>query len=273
MIHPASRSLLGLAVLSLSFAAQDSQQNRSGEFQFEVFSIRPVDSTSGMRMSTSPSPNGFQSRLSLWQAIMIAYGPSTDPADWDTIVVLKAPEWTNDLYEIHARVSQEDLKTWQSQSKEHELLRFALRAALRERCKLAVHEQPVKSDNFELVVGKHGSKLKTSAPNADLPDGQKLPSGGVMVSTAIKHIHARVFYSATMQDLADFLTGLSRKTPVRDRTGLTGRYDFTLLESIIVPSDDRLFTYPPDRVGLQVRMGTEIRPMLVIDHVEKPSAN
>jgi hypothetical protein len=94
-------------------------------------------------MNTTPSPNGFDSRLSLWQAIMVAYGPG-NYVNWGSVEILKAPSWIDDFYDIKARVSQADLKAWQSQSKEQELLRSAMRAALKDRCKLAIHEQPFK---------------------------------------------------------------------------------------------------------------------------------
>ena len=94
-----------------------------------------------------------------------------------------------------------------------------------------------------------------------------------MEITAIQRIPARIFYSATVQDLADFLTDTSKKTPVRDKTGLTGRYDFTLLQVPTGPGEDRVYNFPVNRLGLNLRMGTEIRPMLVIDHIEKPTPN
>jgi uncharacterized protein (TIGR03435 family) len=62
----------------------------------------------------------------------------------------------------------------------------------------------------------------------------------------------KTYHGATMQDLADFLVIMSGRIPVRDRTGLTGHYDFRIQQT------------PP---------GTESRPILVIDHIEKPTAN
>jgi hypothetical protein len=65
---------------------------------------------------------------------MIAYAPS-GVMSWVSVPLLNAPESTGDFCDINARVSQADLKAWQSQSSEHELLRSALRAALKERFK------------------------------------------------------------------------------------------------------------------------------------------
>lgn len=273
---PPSFSLImavaGFTLLSLPGSGQDKGPGPQG-FHFDVFSIRPEDLPARLPTNTNPTSTGFRSRLTIWQAIMIAYGPGTDPATWASVEVLKAPDWTSDFYEIEARVAQNDLKAWQNQSRYHELLRSALGAALKERCRLAIHEEPVQADNFDLVAGKHGPKFKESAPNATLPNGQKLATGGVMEITAIQRIPARIFYGATMQDLADFLTDTSKKIPVRDKTGLTGRYDFTLLQIPTGPQEDRAYNFPVDRLGLSLRMGREMRPMLVIDHIEKPTAN
>jgi uncharacterized protein (TIGR03435 family) len=78
-----------------------------------------------------------------------------------------------------------------------------------------------------------------------------------------------------MGDLVWFLGHVSRVTPIRDRTNLTGRYDFTLQE-IDEPSQresDAVDNYPIDHLGLKLKPGTESRPILVIDHIEKPTAN
>jgi hypothetical protein len=47
-------------------------------------------------MNTTPSPNGFDSRLSLWQAIMVAYGPG-NYVNWGSVEILKAPSWIGDF--------------------------------------------------------------------------------------------------------------------------------------------------------------------------------
>jgi hypothetical protein len=89
-------SLLSFALLSLLAAAQSRQGNQLKEVQFEVFSIRPVNGPMNLSMNTTPSPNGFDSRLSLWQAIMVAYGPG-NYVNWGSVEILKAPSWIGDF--------------------------------------------------------------------------------------------------------------------------------------------------------------------------------
>ncbi len=83
----------------------------------------------------------------------------------------------------------------------------------------------------------------------------------------------KTFYGATMQDLTDFLCIMSGRIPVRDQTGLTGRYDFSIRQVPISPDDNQVLSYHVDHLGLKVKPGTESRPMLVIDHIEKPTPN
>ncbi len=189
------------------------------------------------------------------QAILIAYGPDSNSANWSSIEILKTPAWIDDFYDIRARVSDTDLKAWQSQSSDHELLHSALRAALKERCNLAIHEQPSKAATFDLVIAKHGPRLKATSPEAAVPGGKKLPGGGVMLVHA-DSMPAKAFYGATLQDLVDFLSTVSTKIPVRDKTNLLGRYDFTLLQIPTAPNEDRVFNYPVDRLGLQIKLRT-----------------
>jgi uncharacterized protein (TIGR03435 family) len=278
-------SLTGAALLSLSAAAQSNQGNRliadshsariESEIKFEVLSLRPVRPGSDLSSNSAPSPNGFRARLSIWQAIQLAYAPEFDLVSGFR-EMRNQPNWSGDFYDIEARVSNADLAAWQHQSSRHELLRAAMRAALKDRCKLAVHEQPSKGPNLELVIGTRGPLLKPAAPVAADLVGSKLPSGGVCVGTRSKGqkevLHC---YGATMGDLVWFLGHVSRVTPIRDRTNLTGRYDFTLQE-IDEPSQresDAVDNYPIDHLGLKLKPGTESRPILVIDHIEKPTAN
>jgi uncharacterized protein (TIGR03435 family) len=152
------------------------------------------------------------------------------------------------------------------------LLHSALRAALKERFKLAAHEEPAHRTIFELVVAKWGSRLKPAAPDTALPVGVKLESGGVMTGIGPRGADGWNFHAATMQDLADTMLQVFFDGPVRDRTGLTGRYDFQV-PRVETPGENRGYTYSVDDLGLQLKRGTENRPVLVIDHVERPTPN
>jgi uncharacterized protein (TIGR03435 family) len=125
---------------------------------------------------------------------------------------------------------------------------------------------PSKGEIFELAIGERGARLKGAIPASTPRSGMnmKLPGGGVLVQTVENGRQVKAYYGATMQDLAGFLSIMSGRTPARDRTGLTGRYDFTIRE--VPPTDENhVYNYPIDHLGLQVKRGAESRPMLVID--------
>jgi uncharacterized protein (TIGR03435 family) len=269
------------ALWSVSAAAQSSpgipppKDSRgvpiAREVKFEVLSLRPMPGPSVT--NSNPTPSGFTSRLSAWNMIMVAYGP-VDLREWGSLQVLKTPSWIGDFYDINARVSQADLKAWQSQSSEHELLRSAMRAALKERFNLTIHEQPAVGRTFELIVDKRVPRLKTAAPDSTLPVGVKTRSGGVMVGKTLADRKTEWdCHGITMQDLAEYLSILSPAVPVRDKTGLTGHYDFTLKEVELSPGEDHVYRFPLDQLGLKLKPGTENRPNLVVDHIDKPTAN
>jgi uncharacterized protein (TIGR03435 family) len=101
-----------------------------------------------------------------------------------------------------------------------------------------------------------------------------------MAQHRVRGKEVKQFYGATMGDLVWFLSLLSVSTPIRDRTGLTGRYDFTLQQAEVgEPSNygdtlnSALNRYPIDQLGLVLKPGAENRSKLVIDHNEKPTAN
>src|SRR5215813_12308745 len=93
------------------------------------------------------------------------------------------------------------------------------------------------------------------------------------------------YHAASMGVLAEFLSGVFGR-PVQDKTGLTGRYTFTLQwalgENDNVPPE---FARPPDPAGpslvtaLQEQLGLRLQsgkvPTLtvVVDSAEKPQPN
>jgi uncharacterized protein (TIGR03435 family) len=279
-------SLLATAVVTFSAVAQNSLGDRAAkapsgvgtekEFKFEVLSIKPTQRGPSVGVS-APKPNGFSATALFQQVVLFAYGPPC-PISMPNCAptgIRNQPGWFAEPYAFDARVSQADLKAWQNQGKNYDLLRAALRAALKERCKLVIHKEPKQQPIMELVIAKGGPRLKAADPGATLPQGVLLESGGVM--TFINNGHGGwIFHGATIQDFAYFLSGVSPGGPVRDRTGLTGRYDFTLRRDPEAP-----MTYYPEMLdalyleglGLKLKPGTEDRPDLVIDHVERPTQN
>ena len=86
--------------------------------------------------------------------------------------------------------------------------------------------------------------------------------------------------NSTMADVADALGYVVVDRPVVDRTGLTGKFDLRLrwtpdgppaTESADAPPD--LFTAIQQQLGLRLESTKAMVDVLVVDHVERPSAN
>jgi uncharacterized protein (TIGR03435 family) len=78
-----------------------------------------------------------------------------------------------------------------------------------------------------------------------------------------------------MGRLAEMLTGFVGNS-VSDETGLTGQYDFTLdwvRDASAEASGPSLFTALREQVGLRLVSAVKEVPVVVIDRIERPSAN
>jgi uncharacterized protein (TIGR03435 family) len=88
----------------------------------------------------------------------------------------------------------------------------------------------------------------------------------------------------TMKEWADFISG-PMQTPVVDTTGLKGRYDFSLDFTAYLPGGEKVMNVAYDNangiliaamqgeLGLKLESRKETVEVLMIDHIEKPSAN
>jgi len=146
-------------------------------------------------------------------------------------------------------------------------MKLMMQALLAERFKLGFHRQEKELKAFALTVAKGGAKLHAA-------EGE---GKSVMQNSAV----GTVAKSTTMKEFGDMLSG-PLQTPVVDKTGLTGRYDFTLDFTSYLPEDMK--TMRPDATtvimtALQGKLGLKLEPqkeqveVMVVDHVEKPSEN
>jgi uncharacterized protein (TIGR03435 family) len=149
-------------------------------------------------------------------------------------------------------------------------LKLMMRALLTERFKLAFHRQNKELSAYAMTIAKGGAKLKESAPD-EKPSRENSAIGTV----------AR---AVTMKELADLIAG-PLQMPVVDQTGLPGRYDFTLDFTPYLPGGEQVMKVTFDNnngiiiaamqgeLGLKLESKKETVDVLMIDHVEQPSAN
>jgi len=148
------------------------------------------------------------------------------------------------------------------------MLRTMLGTLLSDRFRLTFHRDTKQLASLTLVVAKGGPKLRVSQEDAP---GVLRPGKAAMVA---QH--------ATMAEFVSTLSGPLR-TPVVDKTGLTGRYDFTVdLGSYFAgakPGEQPdmtsiVMSALREQLGLNLESRKEAVEILVIDHVERnPSVN
>lgn len=279
--------MIGYALLSVPAAAQDGREGSSANtaqakkpFAFEVFSIR-LHKPGTDRPGVEYMPDGYRISTPLVSLIDMAYLPLPGYR-WGSSKLLHAPAWVgDDIYDVEARVAPEDQAIWQQayagrDFEDSELLRSAIREALKERCKIAVHVTPVEQPYWNIVMGKHGATLKETVPGAIKPVVGKSYAAGK--GFYIQDNGKRQFVGVSMDDLARVLMRLTKDYPVQDRTGLAGRYDFILPwlspqqypESEISVPLDRM---PLSGIGLMLERGKGPGFVIDIDRIERPSEN
>ncbi len=155
-----------------------------------------------------------------------------------------------------------------------------LRKLLDERFKLTLHREPKEFPIYALTVAKGGPKLTEAVPDTS-PEGS--PPLVFMLSPDRARLPAR---NATMGELAWVMQRAALDRAVVDKTGLTGRYDFDLEwtpdetqfggnvpAGNPEPPKPDLFAAMQQQLGLRLEATRGPIEALVIDQVERPSAN
>ena len=263
--------LLSIPVGAVAAGAQSAAPAASKTF--DVVSIRQNVSQTGSRsLKLTPSPTGFQvTRMPLLIVLMTAYTPKAGGMFMGNIDNL--PDWARrESYDIDARISDADRAAWNDPKNQPAMLQQMLQTMLADRFQLVAHRSFKEVPVEELVIAKGGPKLTETKPDEQIPAGQTLPDGGVVVPGK----DGPHFYNFSMGLLASALSEKGDQTVV-DKTGLTGRYDIVLPR----PAADYAADNDPEaqRLDLIRSLGLKLQPakeqveFLVIDHIEKPSEN
>jgi bla regulator protein blaR1 len=283
-------------VLFGSLHAMPRGGNRQGQNSaaaspvYEVASIKPDKSGTNM-VRIMYTPDGVTATNGTLQMLInAAYGV-------DDNQISGGPSWLkSDHYDIEAKMDSaaaDELRKLGEDDRRDARQRM-LQTLLAERFKLTLHRETRELPIFVLVVAKDGPKLQEAKPGDTYPNGIKGPDGH---SGAGMMIGRREGLTAQGIPIANLTAHLSRVLgrKVVDKTGLTGKYDFTLKwtpdESLggaprgpqsgqagvgdTAPADSSpsLFTALQEQLGLKLESRKGPVEIVVIDHVEKPSEN
>lgn len=289
---------LGLLALLLPFsaAAQTLVIAKPGEKlpSFEVAAIRADSSGSGSMRMDGRSDIFRAENTTLKNLIMDAWEIRSNAQ------ISGGPEDLLDRhFDVDARISQDDLAAMAKLSRE-ERSRYRslmLQSMLVDRFRLATHIETKEEPVFALVVAKGGPKFEASVadPPKDAtkpPDPHAPPSHGegtwMNISTKGADLEA---HHAKLESLASMIAFQPEANGrvVVDKTGLTGDYDYTIkwtpewmsahprqsdaLLPDTEPAGPSLFTALQDQLGLKMVPEKAPIQVLVIDHVEPPTAN
>ncbi len=149
--------------------------------------------------------------------------------------------------------------------------RQMLQALLVDRFQLKAHREMREMQVYALLVGKTGPKFKEAAPDADSM-GHYSRKGRDNVITLPK---------ANMGDVVDAVANAMLDYPVVDQTGLSGAYTVNLTytpntrANLEQPdaNDISVFKAVQDQLGLHLEPRKAKVEVVVVDSVEKPSAN
>jgi uncharacterized protein (TIGR03435 family) len=261
MIRPVAMAVCGIFPAILTQFPAQSQT-------FEVSTIkRSPAATKGYSFKYAGPRQFTANNHTLRECVGFAY-------DLSPSLISGGPDWLDsERYDI-AAVIPGDTRPPTSQ------LLLMFQALLADRLKLAVHREQKEELVYNLVLGESGFKLKENTSHTEqgaLLFKFRQYDAGTMVLPA---------RNANMTGFASLLQRSVLDRPVFDRTGLSGRYDFDLECRIDGTQFDRRpastntqTSDKPDiftavrQLGLKLEPAKEAIDVLVIDHVESPSAN
>jgi uncharacterized protein (TIGR03435 family) len=293
MKHIAVAAMAALVVATISTAVARAQ----APLEFEVASIKPMgERRTGVAAPTNPSLGQWAlSGVTARDLVLRAYPIALRPAK-----VVGAPSWaTTDWYAVIVKgkpgtTPEEQQRMWQ--------------ALLADRMKLRAHYEVRPQPVYELVMAhddrRLGPQLEPSTldcepktPEARLEEARALsaqisrendsPSAALIqqimsrcdgIANASGTLYAGGMNIKGLIAMGFMMQGGALDRPVVDRTGLEGRYAFTLTfarPSLAGPADDRpsLFTALQQQLGLKLEPTVIEAPVLVIDHIERPTEN
>ena len=241
---------------------------QTSRLAFEVASIKPTPPDwRGGRYATMQGGHQFVAR-SYTLKNMVAAAYSVTPR-----TISGGPSWIDsDPYDILAATPGEVRPSFDDQM-------LMLQALLSDRFRLTFHTEQKEFSFYALTVGKNGATVKEStAP----PDEQTMLINHVFAGD---HIELPA-HNASMGQFAAMLQRAVLDRPVLDKTGLKGKYDFDLQWTYDESQfDGHLPAIQPDnsgkpdlfaaiqQLGLRLEPTKGPVPVIVIDHVERPSEN
>ena len=239
----------------------------------DIASVKPIEQSSGS-FSINSHADSIKADGVVSHMIEFAY-------NLHSFQIAGGPGWlTTATWEVSAKVDQPPAD-WSTLSNDAHLAiqRQRMAAVLAQRFALKCHPGTRELPVYNLVLAKSGSKLTPTS--ADAEKKGSFSSHGEAASVRMEGA------GATTEQLAANLSRALGRTVI-DKTGLAGSYDFTLTYAndpaagspAAAPesasdsaSGPTIFTAIEEQLGLKLESAKGPVPVLVIDSVQKPTAN
>ena len=252
----------------------------------------PADGRSVTRMEQVMfSPNGFlAANVPLQTVIQEAYGVQANQ-------ISGAPDWVKSVpYDVEVKFdkSESPSESDHAEPGPSNQSRQILRSILADRFKLTLHRETKNLSSYALVVAEDGSKLQPSQSSGANPVASTALERRLMGESIRMKLNGAqdTVLEARGMPTVDFASQLSRQlgSVVVDKTGLAGKYDFTLKFSgnanqlsesgqatgsadAAGESAPSIFTALEQQLGLKLEAQKAQAVVLVIDHVEAGTEN
>lgn len=298
------RQLVGASTLFCAMSAAagiaHAQTAPAQPLSFDVVSIKPhTDEGMMMKVGFGSTPDGFSANgVSLDLLLRNAFNLPPDR-------ILNEPEWAkSSRFDVEAKVAPEDAPKLKGLTGQQ---RWAMMIpVLEDRFGFKFHHETKTLEVYTLVVAKGGPRLKQAdaaelaasaappAPDKLGPPSMKPKPGQMRMRMSPQGISLEA-YAGTIDSLAGTISQQIGSTVV-DKTGLTGKYDYTLTfmpDEMSGPMAALMRGAPPPDAGaqaqeptgpsifaaLQEQLGLKLEAekapvdVIVIDHMERLSAN
>jgi uncharacterized protein (TIGR03435 family) len=202
---------------------------------------------------------------------------------------LSGPDWlSSSRYDVTAKIPPGATK---------EQFNLMLQGLLADRFHLVLHHETKQLRGYELVQGKTEPKLKqstevgpdvepTEAPKTDANGFPRLSAPGLVMMEGVRGTAVVSLLTARAQPLSALTELLSKefRLPVTDKTGLSGKFDFTLEFAPQTPgalppespddSASNLVSAVPQQLGLKLEPRNVAVDILIVDSADKiPTEN
>jgi uncharacterized protein (TIGR03435 family) len=273
---------------TLQSQIQSQAQSPASTFEFEVASIKASNPAAPDGFMTIPGPGSINDSFSaknvtLMALIRAAYGI---PLGSEDSRISGGPNWLkSEKYDVDAKIDSSVLEELKKLSPDQRAFaqQHMLQMLLADRFKLGTHHETKDLPIYTLILAKSGLKLQEAKPDEATSTSSYTGPGGTQFILG----QARPISSLVR------MLSVSLSCPILDKTGLPGKYDFKLkwtpdnsqsqtlssgaLSDRPTPEQDSgassIFTAIQEQLGLKLVSGKGPVEIVLIDHVERPSAN